>query len=124
MKAISIRQPEAWLIVQGYKDIENRSKPTNKRGLVAVHASSKRMTRDDWDWLRDLCADNSIEVPNESAIRYGGVVGVMEIVDCVTEHDSTWFDGPYGYVLGGYLATDFLPCPGKLGWFDVDVEIV
>ncbi len=124
MQAISIRQPEAWLITQGYKDIENRSKATHKRGLVAVHASSKRMTREDWDWLRELCADNGLAVPAESEIHYGGVVGVVEIVDCVTEHNSSWFDGPYGYVLGGYAATEFLPCPGKLGWFEVDVKVI
>ncbi|WP_229215634.1 ASCH domain-containing protein [Duganella sp. CY15W] len=39
MKALSIRQPWAWLIVNGYKDIENRSWSTNVRGKVLVHAS-------------------------------------------------------------------------------------
>lgn len=29
MAALSIRQPWAWLVVQGYKDIENRDWPTN-----------------------------------------------------------------------------------------------
>lgn len=124
MKAISIRQPEAWLIVNGHKDVENRSKPTSKREFVAVHAALKPMTRDDWAWLRELCTDLDIPVPSAADIRYGGVVGVVEITDCVTASDSPWFDGPYGYVLGGYLATDFLPCKGALGWFDVDVEIV
>lgn len=124
MKAISIRQPEAWLVVNGHKDTENRRKPTRKRGFVAVHASSRRMTRADWSWLRDVCEDLEIPVPDPAAIRYGGVVGVVEIVDCVTSSDSLWFEGPYGYVLGGYLATEFLPCKGALGWFDVDVEIV
>lgn len=123
MQAISIRQPEAWLIVNGYKDIENRSVRTHKRGYVAVHASAKKMTREDWDWLRGLCGDNGLAVPSESEIHYGGVVGIMEITDCVTESESSWFDGPYGYVLGGYAETPFLPCAGKLGWFDVDVTI-
>lgn len=41
MKALSIRQPWAWLIVAGYKDIENRSWPTNFRGRVYIHASRK-----------------------------------------------------------------------------------
>ncbi|HDU8694716.1 TPA: ASCH domain-containing protein, partial [Morganella morganii subsp. morganii] len=39
MKAISIRQPWAWLIVNGHKDIENRSWRTKYRGQVLVHAS-------------------------------------------------------------------------------------
>lgn len=123
MKAISIRQPEAWLIVNGYKDVENRSKPTKIRGLVAVHASQKQMTRDDWAWLREQCAAMEVDTPSTDEIRYGGVVGVVEVTDCVTESDSVWFDGPYGYTLGGYLATDFLPCKGQLGWFDVDIAV-
>lgn len=123
MKAISIRQPEAWLIVNGHKDIENRSRATSARGFVAVHASQKRMTNEDWAWLRELCAELGIDTPNAGRIYYGGVVGVVEILDCVTASDSEWFDGPHGYVLGDYLETEFFPCKGRLGWFDVDIEI-
>jgi len=52
MKAISIRQPWAWLIVNGYKDIENRSWPTKFRGRVLIHAS-KGMTRAEYDDVED-----------------------------------------------------------------------
>ena len=37
-KAISIRQPWAWLIVNGYKDVENRIWPANLRGPVPNQA--------------------------------------------------------------------------------------
>ena len=127
MQAISIRQPEAWLIVNGHKDIENRSVRTRKRGYVAVHASAKRMTREDWKWLRETCALNDTPAPSESEILYGGVIGVVEITDCVTDHPSPWFEGDYGYVLANpipFTAEEFLPCKGKLGWFPVDVEMV
>jgi hypothetical protein len=123
MKALSIRQPEAWLIVNGYKDIENRTWSTNVRGVVAVHASKARMTRDDWEWLRELCADNGIPVPSASDLGCGGIVGAMKIVDCVTDSDSTWFEGPYGFAVGAAMACDFIPCTGKLGFFDVDIEV-
>lgn len=126
MQAISVRQPEAWLIVRGHKDIENRSVRTHKRGYVAIHAASKRMTREDWEWLRGLCEDNDTAPPDESEIRYGGVIGVVEITDCVTDHPSPWFEGPYGYVLANpvqFAPDEFLPWKGKLGWFDVPVEM-
>lgn len=123
MQAISIRQPEAWLIINGYKDIENRSQRTTKRGYVAVHASGKRMTRDDWDWLRGLCEDNGVTAPSEEDIRYGGVIGVVQITDCVTEHPSPWFEGDYGYVLDNPTPCNFLSCKGRLGWFDVNIEV-
>jgi hypothetical protein len=39
MKAITIKQPWAFLIVEGVKDIENRTWKTNFRGRVLIHAS-------------------------------------------------------------------------------------
>jgi hypothetical protein len=41
MKALSIKQPWAWLIVSGHKDIENRNCPTRFRGRLLVHAGKK-----------------------------------------------------------------------------------
>jgi hypothetical protein len=38
VKALSIRQPWAWLIANGHKDIENRSWNTNYRGAFLIHA--------------------------------------------------------------------------------------
>lgn len=39
MKALSIRQPWAWMILHAGKDIENREWPTRFRGRVLIHAS-------------------------------------------------------------------------------------
>ena len=47
MKALSIRQPWAWLILHGGKDIENRDWATRFRGRVLIHAS-KGVTQDEW----------------------------------------------------------------------------
>jgi hypothetical protein len=41
MKALSIRQPWASLIVAGYKDIENRSWRTSYRGPVLIHSAQR-----------------------------------------------------------------------------------
>lgn len=41
MKALSIKQPWAHLIVSGVKDVENRSWKTNYRGRIFVHASKQ-----------------------------------------------------------------------------------
>lgn len=38
MRAITVRQPWAWAIARGGKDIENRSWGTSYRGLLAIHA--------------------------------------------------------------------------------------
>jgi len=44
MRALSLRQPWAWLVVNGYKEIENRSRRTNHRGALLIHASSTTTT--------------------------------------------------------------------------------
>ncbi len=123
MKALSVRQPDAWLIVNGYKDVENRTWATSERGVIAVHASAKKMTTGDREYLAAVCEALDIAVPDDSELPIGGIVGIVEIIDCVTEHDSDWFDGPYGFTLGKYLPVEFVPCKGKLGFFDCLVEV-
>ncbi len=123
MKAISIRQPDAWLCVNGWKDIENRTWRTSERGVIAVHASAKAMTKGDREYLAAVCEVLGIAVPDDSELPTGGIVGLVEIVDCVTAHPSDWFDGPIGWVLGKYLSVPFVPCKGRLGLFDCPVEV-
>ena len=38
MKALTLRPQWAWFVVNGHKDIENRSWPTRLRGRIWVHA--------------------------------------------------------------------------------------
>lgn len=62
MKALSIRQPWAWLIVNGHKDIENRSWPTRFRGKFLVHASNG-MTRSEYEEASRTAEDNGVDLP-------------------------------------------------------------
>jgi hypothetical protein len=125
LPAISIRQPWAWLIMNGGKDIENRNWPTKFRGKVLIHAA-KGMTRDEYEWARRFAAP----IINDSTINAclaldsfrdrmprGGIVGMAEIVDCVTRSDSRWFVGPHGFVLRNVQPLPFTPCKGALGFF-------
>ena len=32
-------------------------------------------------------------------MQRGGIVGVVDVIDCVTSHSSPWFAGAYGLVL-------------------------
>ena len=117
MKALSIMQPWAWLIVNGHKDIENRDwKPWNPglkyRGPVLIHAGKKH------DGDPEFWDHDPIEPP--AALDYGGIVGEAEIVDVVTASDSPWFCGPYGLVIRNARALPFQPCRGQLGFFTPD----
>lgn len=122
MRALSIRQPWAWLIVNGHKDIENRSWPTKVRGTIAIHAS-KGMTHKEYVDCYYLAARQGIKLPSLPDLQRGGIVGTADIVDCVSESDSPWYFGEYGFTLTNAKPLPFVPLLGKLGFFEVPEEL-
>lgn len=51
-----------------------------------------------------------------AALPLGGVVGVTEIVDCVTSSPSRWFNAAYyGFVLKNSRPLPFVAWKGQLG---------
>ena len=117
MKAISIRRPWAWLIVHGYNDVENRTWSTKYRGPILIHAGK---TLDPYfDEIRQGVLAQGVAFPDARHIERGGVVGQVNLVDCVTESSSEWFDGPYGFVLDDAQPLPFQPCKGRLGIFEL-----
>lgn len=116
-KALSIRQPWAWLIVQGFKDVENRVWRSLYRGPVLIHAA-KGMTRDEYYQCQRLAGIAKIKLPPIDELPRGGIVGQAEIVECVSEHHSFWFTGPYCFVLRNAKVLPFAPCKGHLGFFE------
>lgn len=123
--ALSIRQPWAWLILYAGKDIENRDWPTKFRGRVLIHAS-KTCTKREYEDAMDFMTDRQIlqgigmNIPSIKGMDRGGIVGSVEIVDCVTRSDSPWFTGQYGFVLRNPKPMPFIPWKGRLGFFNVD----
>lgn len=115
MRALSIRQPWAWLIVNGHKDIENRSWETKYRGRIAIHAG-KRIEIDTYLDLPRIVRPTP-EPPPPATIETGGIVGFATIIDCVTESESPWFFGRYGFVLEDQRSCELIPMPGQLGFF-------
>lgn len=115
--ALSVRQPWAWLIVNGYKPVENRTWPTNFRGPVAIHAG-KTIDPDGYHWVRE----NFPEIPLPESFEVGGIVGVARLTDCIQTMDSPWFFGPYGFVLDDAKPVPFVACRGKLGFFRWEVQ--
>jgi len=115
MKILSVRQPWAHLIIHGGKDIENRKWKTNYRGDVLIHASK--------------AYSSSANLPNlpdgmRNSFQFGGVIGVAELVDCVSASKSKWFEGPFGFVLRNPRPIPFIEWPGALGLRDVPPELV
>ena len=97
MKALSIKQPWAWLIANGHKPVENRiwRYQPKFRGPFLIHAGKRPDVLD--DRFIKLCRRRRITIPKN--LPLGGIVGQAEIVDVVTASRSPWFFGPVGFVL-------------------------
>jgi hypothetical protein len=111
--ALSMRQPWAWLIVNGYKDVENRSWSTRHRGPLLIHAGQARPDPDAIAWVTRW---RGIRLP--PVCDFGGIVGVVELEDCRAYSDSRWHQrGATGWVLRKPRRLPFLKTKGALGLF-------
>lgn len=119
VKAISIRNPWAWLIPNGEKDVENRTWYTSYRGPLLIHAS-KTVDREAYEALR--C--RGIDMPALSGMPTGGIVGKAVLVDCRDHHESAWYDGEgfVAWVLEEREPLPFVACRGRLGLFEVSLH--
>ncbi len=118
MKALSIRQPWADCIIHHGKDIENRDWRTPFRGRVYVHAA-KKWGPDERETQTEL--ESHFDWQDVGQPLLGGIIGTVEIVDCVEYSESWWFMGKYGFVLRDPQPLDFIPCRGSLGFFTPDL---
>lgn len=125
--ALSIRQPWAWLIVNGHKDIENRDWPTNFRGRLLIHAGLT-MTRAYYDQVvqeLDGMGLLPVDLPAYDELQRGGFVGWTHVTDCVQEHPSKWKqEGSWGFVLRNSSTIEFRPWKGKLNFFNVPKDVL
>jgi hypothetical protein len=127
MLALSVRNPWAWMIIHADKDVENRDWPTKVRGRVLIHAA-KTMTKREWDHAWWFSHDTGAPLKAAEAeltyenIQLGGIIGSVEIYDCVMHSHSHWFMGNYGFLLRDPRPLPFTPWRGRLGFFDVPVD--
>lgn len=122
MKGISIRQPWPWAILHlpsaDRKDVENRTWATKYRGPLVIHAG-KQYDHEGHEFIR---REMGLMIPKD--LPCGGIVGKVEMRDCVTNHTSRWFFGPCGWLFGSPVPLRFYPYPGKLGFMEIPDELV
>jgi hypothetical protein len=109
VRAITIRQPWAELIVRGEKDVENRSWRTRHRGPLLIHAGGRA--------YRELFGAHG--VPDDAQLS--AIIGVVEVVDCRLERSSEWHEpGSWGWYLTGARRFEKpIPMKGRRGLFEV-----
>ena len=85
MKALTIKQPWADLIIAGVKDIENRTWKTSYRGRVLIHTSKSPCSRGDLDAYPLSALSENINLDKYAPGRFtnGAIIGSVDIVDCV-----------------------------------------
>ena len=126
MKALTIKEPWASLIIEGYKKYEFRSWKTNYRGKILIHAGLN-IDKDMLERFKDYNLNCS----------QGAIIGEAELVDCVlvdsklnqelrkidpivygrSKHTET-----YGWKLENVKKYDVpIPCKGTLGLWNFEM---
>lgn len=135
MRGLTVRQPWAWAIVHGGKDVENRTRSLGPyRGPVAIHAGLAPFEQhNDASCLHRLL--HGSETP--TTIVYGAVIGVVDLVE-VHLADEGWndpdgdgppcspwaMDGHHHLVLANPRPlTHPIPWRGALGLWTVPAEL-
>jgi hypothetical protein len=137
IKAISIRQPWAWLIVSGAKGVENRCWSTSHRGPLLIHAAKSCTFAawcDAWDWIDERLPHvrRIYPPPTYTAIERGGIIGIVDQVGCADDADmeyrpyySAWaVPGQWHHLYASPRPLSFSPCSGMLGLFTPSVPSV
>src|SRR3989344_7853918 len=120
MKALSLKQPWADLIVQGKKIIETRKWRTNFRGEFYIHASKS--------FDKKNCESFGIKNPVT-----GALIGKVELVNVKEYKNKKEFDEDYrkhfaknfvryGYLLRNIKRINPVPYKGKLNFFEVKTK--
>jgi hypothetical protein len=119
MRCLSIRQPWAWLVVNGHKPIENRDWPTGHRGDLLIHAGR---AFDHAGLSNVLQRFPHLRAAMPTQYELGGVVGRAQLVQCVEYSVNPWFTGPYGFVLHDARPMPLVPMRGQLGIYSVPMS--
>jgi len=150
MKAISILQPWASLIVLGHKHIETRSWNTKHRGRILIHASAGKNATNRGIQLDFQQEFSTLQLPKYENLPFGAIIGSANLVDCFNtndyrnarqEHISAYLGGDgiskmeecfgdfsknhFGWLLSDpVLFENPIPAKGKLGIWEFDESLL
>lgn len=125
MKALTVKQPWAWAIVSGRKDVENRSRRTNHRGELLIHAGlnfdGHGMSR-----IGQICGRVWPD-PGADGERFtfGAIIGSVTVTNSITDSWSAWAVPGYHHWLlrDAVVFPEPIACRGMLGLWTVPDEV-
>ena len=141
MKALSVRQPWAYLLLSGEivtgippKRIENRDWPLPSTfqlpQRILIH-SGKVLDLDAWDWIeKNISPALALKLDlleNSGKLKLGAIIGETDVIGQMSGDrniypgtPAIWYVGKYGFVTANpELYKKPIPCLGKLGFFEV-----
>jgi hypothetical protein len=142
MKALSIKQPLAGLVVAGIKNVENRSwAPKQAIGMLAIVSTATPDAAKWWQPLREKCQVQGVTFPEELCKINGATLGTVEFNyvawtdeqgNYSTDHPTidesvigTWWDpDSIGFIFEHpkRLVTP-IPLKGQLGLYNLAPEV-
>lgn len=141
MKALTVHQPWATALAVGMKQYETRSRITNHRGEIAIHAG-KTFNEEVFEQLSGLAFENHMELPlarrwsgaQPQDFPTGSVLAVGELTDCILMDEDLiasisdqerslghWEPGRYAYKIENVrLLPEPVSARGKQGLWEWD----
>lgn len=144
MRALTIRQPWAWAIARGGKDVENRTWRTTYRGLIAIHAGARWEEAGATDRrvmaaaVRDRddngCYDPPLRgefefpggnlsrlLPDPERFPLSAIIAVADLHDIVRDSTSDWaIPGQWHWLLRDVRPlAEPVPCIGARGVWEI-----
>lgn len=135
MKVLSVREPWAWLVVNNWKNIENRTWETSYRGPLLIHSSLQFDTSAiPWmiengfgmasvavmDHFKIIAHKKSGELIPENKKELGGITGVVNLTRITSGYNVSSWAQPglrHWHVMQG-KPLPFMPCKGQLQLWD------
>lgn len=115
MKVLSLLEPWASLIKENVKHIETRSWKTKYRGELYIHASKRKLTKND-----SIIYNEQLKLLKNIDFKYGYIIAKCKLVDCkimteeliedVKQNNSEYLSGVYKV--------------GRYAWILEDIEML
>ena len=141
MRVITVRQPWAWAIVHGGKDVENRTRNIagSYRGPVAIHAGEAFAMEGFKDPTYQAARNAAGPVVRQVGLNHFAIIGVVDLVDVHHDQDcwlkpwkhevesrcSDWAQHDHHHIVfGNPRPIDPIPTKGNLGLWRPDAELL
>lgn len=131
VKALSFKQPFAWLIANGFLLVDDRTWGNDYRGPMLIHAS-KGIYEEYYNYLVE---HTDLPLPPRDKMEFGGVVGVANVIGCyranqlpqgLTHEQRSSYDNlppnVYGFLFDQAQPLPLMSCRGRLKIFEIDFD--